>query len=171
MALGLLILRLAVGLSIAAHGAQKLFGMFGGRGIAGSAGFFETLGFRPGKTYATVAGAAELAGGAALALGLLTPLAAALLMATMIVAIFTVHLEKGFFAKNGGYELPLMLACASAAVAFTGPGPVSLDRALRLTLQGWWWGLIAVGLGLVGSLPLILIRSEPQRRRSTSRAA
>jgi putative oxidoreductase len=93
MALGLLILRLVVGVTLAAHGAQKLFGWFGGYGLAGTGGFMEQLGFHPGKRAALMAGLAEAAGGLLLALGAATPLAATLIVGVMLVAIATVHLE------------------------------------------------------------------------------
>ena len=153
MEFGLLIIRLVVGLTLAAHGAQKLFGMFGGYGIAGTGGFFESIGFRPGKVIAT------MAGGLALALGLLTPFAAAAIVAAMIVAIWGVHLEKGFFLENDGYESPLVIGAVAAAVAFTGPGQLSLDQMLGLSLAGAKWGLIALSLGVLGALPPLLVQA------------
>src|SRR2546421_8063795 len=104
MDVGLLVLRLVVGLTIAAHGSQKLFGWFGGGGLDGTAPFLEQLGFRPGKVHAAVTGIAEMGGGAGLALGLLTPLAAAAVIGAMIAAAVSVHWSKGFFLTNGGYE-------------------------------------------------------------------
>src|SRR5215831_15810055 len=127
MEFGLLILRVAVGLTLAAHGAQKLFGMFGGYGIAGTGGFFASLGFRPGKVMAVMAGLGEAIGGLAFALGLLTPFASALIIAVMTVAIWSVHMEKGFFNSNGGFEYPMVLSAVASSVAFTGPGPLSMD--------------------------------------------
>src|ERR1051326_3975018 len=103
---GLLVARLVFGLSLAAHGSQKLFGWFGGYGLAGTGGFFEQLGYRPGKAFAALAGLAEFGGGLFIALGLLGPVGAALTISVMIVAAVTVHLAKGFFASAGGYELP-----------------------------------------------------------------
>jgi len=166
MALGLLIIRLAVGLTLAAHGAQKLFGMFGGHGLAGTAGFLESLGFRPGRPLAIVAGAGELCGGLALALGLFTPFAAAVVIATMIVAVLSVHSEKGFFSQNGGYEFALIMALAALGVAFAGPGPLSLDAAFGLSLSGNWWGIIAIVLGVIGAVLPMLGRALAARRRA-----
>src|ERR687888_2113971 len=103
MGLALLGLRLVVGLGFAAHGAQKLFGVFGGYGIDGTAGFFEQIGLRPGKLHAWAAGIAEFAGGLLIALGLVTPFAAAALIA-VTAAVLTVHLRNGFFVSNNGYE-------------------------------------------------------------------
>lgn len=105
-------------------------------GIAGTAGFLESLGFRPGRPYAWVLGGAELMGGLALALGLLAPLAATAVAAVMVGAIATVHKDKGFFAQAGGYEYPLVVAAAALAVAFAGPGGYSLDHAFGWSLDG-----------------------------------
>jgi len=151
MDLGLLLLRLVVGLTMAAHGTQKLFGWFGGYGLAGTGGFMETLGFVPGRRAAFFAGLAEGLGGLLLALGLVTPLAAALFLAVMLVAVITVHLGKGFFVTGGGYEYNLVLAAAAASVAFTGPGTWSLDSLLGLGWQGLAWGTGALLLGGIGA--------------------
>src|SRR3979411_353419 len=125
IALGLLILRLVIGLTLAAHGAQKLFGWFGGGGIAGTAPFLEQLGFRPARLHAALAGIAETAGGLLLAAGLLTPLAAAALIGVMVGAAWSVHWQKGFFLQGGGFEYTLVLAAGALAIAFTGPGAIS----------------------------------------------
>ena len=167
MEFGLLIIRLVVGLTLAAHGAQKLFGMFGSYGIAGTGGFFESIGFRPGKVLAMMAGLGETGGGLALVLGLLTPFAAAVIVAAMIVAI-GVHLEKGFFLQNGGYEYPLVIGAVAAAVAFTGPGQLSLDQMLGLSLAGAKWGLIALSLGMLGALPPLLARAASTRQSAAT---
>jgi putative oxidoreductase len=166
---GLLLIRLVFGLALAAHGAQKLFGTFGGHGIAGTGGFFEALGFRPGKMFATLAGLGELGGGLAFAAGLFTPLAAAVVIATMLVAIFGVHLPKGFFGQNGGYEMPLLFATVATALAATGPGRLSVDATLGIAWAGPKWAALAVALGLVGALPPLLTRrSTVQQRASIS---
>src|SRR6059036_3404555 len=104
---GLLVARGVFGLVIAAHGSQKLFGWFGGYGLTGTGGFFEGLGFRPGRFFAAVAGAAEWGGGILLAFGLFEPLAAAAIVAVMIVAAGSVHWSHGLFAASNGIELPL----------------------------------------------------------------
>src|SRR6185503_8202787 len=129
---GLLVARLVFGLSLAAHGSQKLFGWFGGYGLAGTGGFFEQLGYRPGKTFAALAGLAEFGGGLLIALGLLGPVGAALTISVMIVAAVTVHLAKGFFASGGGIELTFLYAAAAVVLALTGPGVFSLDAVLGL---------------------------------------
>jgi putative oxidoreductase len=122
MDLGLLIIRLVFGLTFAAHGTQKLFGWFGGYGISGTAGFMESLGLKPGKFHATVAGLAEAIGGLLLALGLLMPLAAVLITATMVVAVVKVHAAKGYWNTAGGYELNLAIIAVAIGIALTGPG-------------------------------------------------
>ena len=156
MSLGLLILRVVVGLSLAAHGAQKVFGWFGGYGLTGTGQFLEQLGFRPGRLHAAQAGLAEFLGGLFLAAGFLTPLAAAAVVAVMLVAAVSVHLKSGFFASNGGYEYVLALAGAAVALAFTGPGGLSLDHALGIRWSGEGWGLAALAAGLVGgAVPLV----------------
>ena len=155
---GLLILRLAVGLTLVGHGAQKLFGWFGGYGLRGTGGFLEQLGFRPGVRAALMAGLTEAGGGALLALGLFTPLAATLLIAVMLVAIVTVHLAKGFFVTNGGYEYPLILAIAALSLAVTGPGQISLDALLGIGHAGLPWGIAAAALGTLGAAVQLLSR-------------
>src|SRR3954470_20084532 len=117
MDIALLVLRVVVGLLFAAHGAQKLFGSFGGHGLAGTAGFFDSIGMKPGRRNATAAGAAELSAGVLLVLGLLTPLAAALIIAVMTVAIVAVHAQKGPWATEGGYEYNLVLGTVAFALA------------------------------------------------------
>lgn len=162
MSVGLLILRLVVGLGLAAHGAQKLLGWFGGYGIAGTAQFFEQqLGFRPGRLYAAQAGLAEMFGGLFLAAGFLTPAAAAAVVAVMLVAAVTVHLKAGYFAHTGGYEYTLVLAAAALALAFTGPGAISLDHALGISWSGEKWGLGALAAGLIGGAVPLLARKQP----------
>ncbi|HEX8075158.1 MAG TPA: DoxX family protein [Thermoleophilaceae bacterium] len=156
MELGLLILRVVIGALFVGHGAQKLFGAFGGHGLKGTAGFFESIGLRPGRAHATAAGMSELAGGALLALGLITPLAAVLLIATMTAAIVTVHASKGVWVSDGGYEYNVVLAAVAFAVAAIGPGPWSLDRALGLTESGAGWALGALALGLAGGIGAVV---------------
>lgn len=126
----LLLLRLVIGLSFAGHGAQKLFGSFGGHGIEGTAGFFDSIGIKPGKTMAIAAGVTELVGGLLFAVGLLTPLAAILIVGTMLVAIFKVHGPNGFWSTQNGYEYNAVLIVASIAVAVIGPGALSLDALI-----------------------------------------
>ena len=131
--LGILIIRVLFGAALAAHGAQKLFGWFGGYGLKGTGGFFEQLGFRPGVPFAAAAGLSEFGGGVLLTLGLFTPFGAAAVLSAMLVAIVSVHLKNGFFAMGNGLELPFLYAVAAFALAFTGPGAFSLDALLGLT--------------------------------------
>ena len=128
--LGLLVLRLVLGVAFAAHGSQKLFGWFGGYGIAGTGGWMESVGIKPGKVMAALAGLAEFAGGLLFAAGLGTAIAAGLITATMLVAIFKVHGPKGFWSQNGGYEMNLLIIAGAVAVALTGPGAYSLAAVL-----------------------------------------
>jgi putative oxidoreductase len=152
MELALLALRLVVGLGFAAHGTQKLFGVFGGGGIEGTAGVFEQIGLRPGRLHAWSAGSAEFFGGLLIAAGLLTPFAAAALIAVMTAAVLTVHIRNGFFVTNNGYEYNLVLAAALFALAGVGAGDWSLDRALGFDLAGTGWALGALGAGIAGGL-------------------
>src|SRR5574339_301278 len=122
MELGLLLLRVTVGATLAAHGAQKLFGWFGGGGLDATGKAFESLGFVPGRRHAFMAGLVETGGGLLLALGLFTPLAAAIVLSVMIVAAVSVHVRQGFFITSGGFEYNLVLGIAGLALAFTGPG-------------------------------------------------
>ena len=162
MALGLLVLRVVAGGLFVGHGAQKLFGFFGGHGLDGTGGFFESLGLRPGRTLAVGAGLAELAGGALLALGLVTPLAAALLIAVMVTAVATVHWRNGVWATGGGFEYNLVLGAIVFAVTSTGAGKWSLDHVLGLHIAGAKWALSALVLGVMAaSATLRLGRLRP----------
>ena len=125
-----LALRVPVGLIFAAHGAQKLFGWFGGYGLEDTGQFFGSIGLNPGYLMALLAGAAEFFGGLALIVGLLVRPAAAALGFTMLVAIFSVHFSKGFFMSSGGYEYALALLAASLSLLFSGAGRLSVDRAI-----------------------------------------
>jgi putative oxidoreductase len=157
---GLLILRVVVGLVMAAHGSQKLFAWFGGHGIAGTGGFFESLGFRPGRFFAMAAGASELLGGLLLALGLLGPLGPAMIIAVMIVAIATVHWSHGLFAQNNGFELPLIYIVGATAIALIGNGAYSLDAVLGLSWRPEVvWTVLA--LGVIGGFANLAIRKGP----------
>ena len=162
---GLLVIRLVVGSLMAAHGAQKLFGWFGGHGLAGVAGYFESLGFRPGRPFAVAAGVTEFAGGLLLALGLLGPIAPALVVSVMIVAAMSVHWEHGVFAMTNGIEVPLLYGTIAAALALTGPGAISLDALFGLTplfAAPVNWAVLALGvLGGIGNLLIRRTQLEP----------
>jgi putative oxidoreductase len=120
------------GLAMAAHGAQKLFGWFGGHGLAGTGGFFEKMGFRPGRLFAFAAGAGETGGGTLLFLGLGGALGPALTVLVMIVAAITVHLRNGYFQAKNGWELNSLYIAVALAVGYAGPGSLSLDHALGI---------------------------------------
>lgn len=127
--LGLLLIRVILGASFAAHGSQKLFGWFGGHGLAGTGGFFESIGITPGKTMAFLAGLGELVGGLLFAFGLLTPIGAILITLTMIVAIAKVHGPNGWIKPNG-YEYNLLLIVVAIGVALVGPGTYAIDALI-----------------------------------------
>lgn len=171
MNIGLLLLRLAVGLTLAAHGSQKLFGWFGGGGIEGTAGPLEQLGFVPGRRSALLAGLAETGGGVLLALGVATPLAAAILLGVMLVAMISVHLKQGFFVMQGGYEYTLVLGLAALSLAFTGPGSLSVDSLIGFDFAGAGWGFAALAVGLAaGGIQLAGRRpaEQPQAQRQSA---
>src|SRR5215213_3457739 len=160
---GLLILRLALGLYMAAHGAQKLFGWFGGHGLNATGEFMVQLGFKQGRTFATLASATEVASGLLVALGFLGPVGPALMISVMIVAMVTVHLKNGAFATNNGIELPLLYAAAGLALGLTGPGRYSLDAILGLvTLSAPSVAYAVLAVGIVGGLGSLAARRVMQ---------
>jgi putative oxidoreductase len=156
MELALLGIRLVVGLAYAAHGAQKLFGAFGGDGIAGTADYFEKLGLRPGRLQAWAAGSTEFLGGSLIAVGLVTPIAATALIAVMTAAMLTVNLLNGFFVTNNGYEYNLVLVAALFALAGIGAGNWSLDSAVGIDFAGTVPALIALAAGIIGGLGTVI---------------
>lgn len=159
---GLLLARMVFGLLMAAHGAQKVFGWFGGYGLAGTGGFFESLGFRPGKLFAGAAGTTEIVAGLLVALGLLGPLGPAMIVAVMLVAASTVHWPQGLFAQNNGIEVPLLYGVAAVALALTGPGAYSVDSAVGLTWsEPVIWSVLA--LGVIGGVANLAIRKTEPR--------
>jgi putative oxidoreductase len=125
--IGLLIIHLVVGLLFVCHGAQKLFGWFGGYGLKGTGGWFESIGMKPGVSMALLAGLAELVGGILFALGLLTPLAGIIITGTMVMAIAKVHGPNGIWATSNGYEYNLTLLAVAIGIALVGPGQYALD--------------------------------------------
>jgi putative oxidoreductase len=146
-----LALRGMIGSLFVGHGTQKLFGWFGGHGPEATGGFFEGLGLRPGKRHAIAAGVSEAGGGALLALGAATPLAAAAITGTMVTAIRKVHAPKGPWVTEGGWEYNAVLIAAVAALVETGPGSPSVDHALFPNWHGKGWALAAVAAGTAGS--------------------
>jgi len=156
MDLALLIIRIVIGLLLVGHGAQKLFGIFGGRGLKATADMFDAMRLRPGYLHARAAGAAELVGGALLVLGLLMPVGAALVIAVMVAATVTVHLPKGLWNSNGGYEYNLVVIAGAFALAGVGPGDWSLDSALGVDWSSTVWALAALAAGLIGGLGAVI---------------
>ncbi len=155
-----LLLRLVVGGLFIGHGAQKLFGWFGGHGIDGTAQFFEQLGMRPARHNAIAAGVAETGGGAALVLGFATPLAGAALTATMLTAISRVHAKNGPWVSDGGFEYNLVLIAAALSLVDIGPGKLSVDAALGQEKSGPGWALAAGAAGVVGAVGAHLLAQQ-----------
>jgi putative oxidoreductase len=163
MAYGLLLIRIVFGVTLAAHGTQKLFGWFGGGGPQGTAANFEQMHFRLPLAMATLAGLSEFGGGILFAAGLLTPLAALALVVVMLIAIATVHWPNGFWATKGGYEFNLSIVAVAIGIAATGPGRFSLDRLASWDddLSGAWWGAgVAATAVVVALLTLTVARSH-----------
>jgi putative oxidoreductase len=163
MSSGLLLLRIVIGLTFFAHGAQKLFGWWGGPGQAGTRGWLGSMGFRMPGLLALTVGLSE-GSGLLLALGFLTPLAALLTASAMMVAIGSVHWSKGFWLSNGGYEYNLALIAGAVAIAAIGPGRYSIDHALGWddNLSGHWWGAGVVVVAAAGAaFILTALRSAP----------
>jgi putative oxidoreductase len=162
---GLLILRLVLGLTLAAHGFNKFFG--GGR-IPGTARWFESIGMKPGKFHATIAATTEVSAGLGLAAGLLTPIPAAGFVSLMLVAAWTVHRPNGFFIVKEGWEYNLVLAVSAVAVATLGAGRLSLDWLIfgKNWLDGWQGLLLSVVLGLAGAIGQLLIFYRPPAKQA-----
>jgi putative oxidoreductase len=158
---GLLLLRVGIGGTLAAHGAQKLFGWFGGHGPKGTGQFFESIGFNPGHPSAVAAGVGEMAGGALLALGLATPAAGAAAASTMAGAA-AIHKPQGFFNTEGGLEYPAMLGLASGALGVAGPGRYSLDHLTGNVLNKPWMMTLAMLGGAAAITAVLLSRQLPE---------
>jgi putative oxidoreductase len=158
LGLGVLIARLLLGLGIASHGAQKLFGWFGGHGLRGTAAHLESIGFRPGPLFAGLAGFGEFGGGVLVALGFLGPIGPALVLVVMVVARVA-HRGRGFFATGNGVELAVVYAAGTAVFAFTGYGAYSVDAWLGV-LAPWTPGRVwtALALAFVVGLGVPMIR-------------
>jgi putative oxidoreductase len=150
VALGLLILRVVVGLIVAAHGLQKLFGWWGGPGMTGWVGAMNRMRIRPAAPWAWLSALAEVLGGIGLAIGLLTPLPSLAIAASMLVAIALVHWPRGFWSTKGGYEFNLSLLAGVAAIAMVGPGAYSLDAALGIHLPEPWTLVAGTALTIAG---------------------
>lgn len=157
--IGLLVARLVIGPMMAAHGSQKLFGWFGGHGLAGTAGFFDSIGFRPGRFFAALAAGTEVLSGALLTLGFLGPVGPALMISVMIVAAVSMHWRNGIFAANNGIEVPLLYGVIAAALLLTGPGIYSLDAVLGFgTLSTPMIQFAALVVGVIGGVGNLVAR-------------
>ena len=161
----LLVLRVGVGLIFAVHGAQKLFGVWGGPGFEGWKGAMTHMGYRPAGLFAAVSAGAEFGGGLLLAIGLFTPLAAFLLVAQSVVIIGAAHWRSGFFNKNNGYEFPLALATIVVAILLAGPGAVSVDAALGLSIEPAV-SVALLGVGIAGGLATLAVPALSAHRPS-----
>jgi putative oxidoreductase len=161
LSIGLLLIRVVIGLVMAAHGAQKLFGWFGGYGLNKTGEFFVHLGFQQGRAFATAASVAEITSGLLVALGFLGPVGPALMISVMIVAMITVHWSNGLFATDNGIEVPLLYSTAAVGLALIGYGRYSLDAWLG-TAELWTPAatLIVLGVGVVGALANVAIRGR-----------
>ena len=160
--LAFLIARVMIGLLMTAHGAQKLFGWFGGHGLKAPGEFFGKLGFEPARLFATAAALGEFTSGLLIALGLFGPVGPAILLAVMVVAAISVHWNGGLFATTNGIELPLLYSIAAIRFALTGPGGYSLDAALGLQ---WVWTpkviWVALAIGVLGGVVNLALRRRP----------
>ena len=162
VSIGLLLLRVVVGLIMAAHGAQKLLGWFGGYGLRGTGEFFVQLGFQPGPAFAAAASISEIISGLLVTFGFLGPIGPALMISVMIVAAVTVHWEHGLFAGTNGIEIPLLYAAAALGLALTGYGQYSLDAWLGIA--GRWnttFTWVVLALGIIGGFANVALRRRP----------
>lgn len=168
LAIGLLLVRLVIGFVMAAHGAQKLLGWFGGYGLSKTGEFFVNLGFWPGRAFATLASSSEIVSGLAVAVGFLGPIGPALMISVMMVAMITVHWKNGLFATKNGIELPLLFATSAAGLALTGFGRYSLDALLGIS-RDWPTSVtsIVLAVGVAGGLISAAIRHRVRNALTT----
>jgi putative oxidoreductase len=164
MAYGILLVRVVLGLTMAGHGAQKVFGWWGGPGLRGTAGWLGSMRFRLPLAFAALVAVAELGGGLLLALGFLTPLGSVAVASAMLVAIALVHWSKGFWSGNGGFEFNLLILAAAVALAAIGGGRFSLDDAFGWVGRdsGLWWGVGAIGVAALGALATVTLGRRPE---------
>src|SRR5581483_12012337 len=170
MKLGITVLRMLVGGLFVGHGLQKLAGWFGGGGREATGQMFHSIGLRPGKAHATAAGAAETAGGAMLATGLLTPLGASMIAGTMTVAVHKVHWRNGIWNTNQGFEYNAVLMASALAVASAGPGPLSLDHVLGTERSGALIGLASVAAGVLGGAAIVTLADRAAQEAEATEA-
>ncbi|GAA2406977.1 DoxX family protein [Nonomuraea africana] len=158
--IGVLMLRVPAGLLLMGHGAQKLFGWFGGGGPDKTGEVMTALGYPHGKLMGLAAGLGELGSGAGIALGAATPLSSAGLIATMTNAAVSAHLPQGLWAQHGGFEYPLVLGAGAASLAVHGPGKLSVDAVLGCERKGLAWGVAALALGLGAAAAVLTLRRQ-----------
>lgn len=157
LSIGLFVARIVIGLLLAGHGAQKLFGWFEGHGFKGTLGFLQSKGFKPAWFWTLLGSVGEFAGGLLLVLGFLNPLGAIAIFASMLMAVLKFHWAQGLWATKGGYEYPLVLAVLSIVLGLVGPGSISLDALFGIALPAWlfWAGVVASiiidGIGIATS--------------------
>jgi putative oxidoreductase len=169
MSLVLLLLRAAISAIFVGHGAQKVFGKFGGYGPDGTGQFFQSIGLRPGKPMAYAAGCNEMTSGALLGLGLATPAGAAGLISVMETATWTVHRPNGMWADKGGFEYPLVMTAALMTVVATGPGKLSLDAARGRAQWGAGWAFASLAAATAGSAAVLRAgRSQGEQESAPS---
>jgi putative oxidoreductase len=171
MNVGLLILRLVVGIALAAHGAQKLFGWWGGPGVRGLSAHMASMRFRPVPIWVAGAIGTEIGGGLLLALGLLNPLGSVGVGAAMLMAIVAFHWGKGFFGQGGGLEMPFLYLVAASVVGITGPGAYSLDAATHFALPEPVTGLVAAALAVAGVVVAMAGRRPAAKEQAERHAA
>ncbi|HWV55902.1 MAG TPA: DoxX family protein [Longimicrobiales bacterium] len=166
---GLLVARLVLGSYMAAHGAQKLFGWFGGYGLANTTAAFEQMGFRPGRAFVVAASLTEIVSGVLVAAGFLGPIGPALMISVLIVAAVTVHWQHGLFVTSNGIEHTAIFGASALALALTGPGLFSLDAVLGI--DAWWspraaW--LAIAVAVVGAVTNLSARRLPRKQTQDS---
>ena len=169
MDFGLLFLRIALGVLILGHGTQKAFGWFHGMGLPATAGVFDKWGFRPGRTMVLLAVTTEFVGGILIVVGFATPLAAAMLIGTLIVACAP-NLPNGLWATRGGYEVALLYVLMAVTLGFTGSGRYSIDHLIGLP-QPDWLGLAVLAFGLVSTIPVLALRRRHLARPASLQTA
>ena len=162
--LAVLILRLALGGLLSGHGAQKLFGHFEGPGLEGTSGWMESIGLRPGRLWAVLAGLSEFGGGILMVLGLLNPIGPLGAIGSMVMATVKVHSDKPIWVTEGGAELPVTNMAIATALMLNGPGKYSLDRALGIRWPRWLVAII--GLVIIALTVVVSTRSAPPPQES-----
>jgi putative oxidoreductase len=170
ISLGLAVLRVVVGLLLAGHGAQKLFGWFGGHGFAGTVGFLQAKGFKPAVLWTLLGTLGEFVGGLLLALGFLSPLGGIAVFASMLMAVLKFHWKQGLWSTQNGYEYPLVLGVVGLFFGWVGVGSYSLDALLGITLPGVLFGIGVVAAIIVDLIGLLTSR-QPVQQHQTAEAA